>query len=186
MQVDVTERMRLDQQLRDTALHDSLTGLPSRVLLIDRLEHALRSSSRSEGRLAVLYLDLDGFEDVTARLGTEAGDDLLIEVSRRLRPLLRAGDTASRYGGDVFVILLLDIRAPEEAITVARRITRAFDPVFTLRQGEVIIRASIGVAVEWSHLHTPDALLEAAAHALRQAQREPGARVVLFDGDADP
>lgn len=186
MQVDVTDRMQLDQQLRDMALHDSLTGLPSRVLLNDRFAQALLNSSRSSGRLAVLYLDLDGFEEVTARLGPEAGDELLVEVTRRLRPLLRAGDTASRYGGDEFVILLLDIRSPEEAAGVAGRIARAFDPLFELRQGEAAIRASIGVAVEWSHLHTPDALLEAAEHALREAKREPMRRVVLFDGDADP
>jgi diguanylate cyclase (GGDEF)-like protein len=186
MQIDVTERMRLDQQLRDMRLHDSLTGLPSRVLLNDRFEQALLNSSRSNGRLAVLYLDLDGFEEVTERLGPEAGDDLLIEVSRRLRPLLRAGDTASRYGGDEFVILLLDIRSAEEAVGVAGRIARAFDPLFALPQGQAAIRASIGVAVEWSHLHTANALLEAAEHALRQAKREPLTRVVLFDGDADP
>lgn len=190
MHVDISDhvaaRLALEQQVQELALVDSLTGLPNRVLLNDRFEQALLNSSRSIGRLAVLYMDIDGFVEINDRLGRQAGDELLAEVGRRLRPALRAGDTAARYGSDEFVILLLDIRSPEEAMAVAKRIVQAFDEPFALSRGVVSVRASIGVAVEWSHLHTVEALLGAAEHALRLAKRLGTGRVVLFDGEGEP
>lgn len=166
-------------------LHDPLTGLPGHLLLHDRFVQALLNSSRSAGRVAVLELDLDGFAPLVARLGRPAGDDLLVQVARRLRPLLRAGDTAARAGGDEFMILLLNVRFPEEALAVAERIARAFDTPFEIAGTPVTLRLSIGIASEWSHLHTEVELREAAALALRQAKRE-GRAVVLFEGNADP
>ncbi len=176
------ERRALEQRMRELALYDSLTGLPNRVLLFDRIEHALLNSSRRDGRIAVL-LALDGFDAVSKQQGRSASEELLIEAGRRLRPVLRAGDTAARYATDEFVILLLDIRSLPEAVAVAERIVRAFDRPFEVGQGEVSIRASIGVSSEWSHLHTADALIEAAATALLQARESGVRRVVLFEGD---
>lgn len=186
MHTDISAAKQASADVRAEALLDPVTGLPNRLLLSDRFEQALLNSSRSSGRVAVLLIDLDGFEQINVTHGTEAGDELLAEVGRRLRPTLRAGDTAARLGVDEFVVLLLGTRSADEALRVARRIVRALEAPFTLSSGIADVRASIGIAGEWSHLHTVDALLEAAALALRDAKQQGGGRVVLFDGDADP
>ena len=140
---DITERRRLEDELRHQAFHDSLTGLANRALFSDRLDHALER--RATGAVAVLFFDIDDFKLINDGLGHPAGDRLLIEVAQRLTAMLRAGDTAARLGGDEFGILLEE-STQEEAASVADRIVRAFGTPFDISGHEVVASASIGIA----------------------------------------
>ncbi len=123
---DVSERKALEEELKHQAFHDALSGLANRALFLDRLEHALARAARSQSLLAVLFLDLDDFKLVNDSFGHSAGDDLLVAVAGRLIDSLRAGDTAARFGGDEFAVLLEEISGFEEASQVAERmISRA-------------------------------------------------------------
>jgi diguanylate cyclase (GGDEF)-like protein len=128
------------------AFNDSLTGLPNRALLLDRLEVALGRADRERKPVSVLFLDLDGFKVVNDSLGHVAGDRLLIDVAGRLRECLRRGDTAARIGGDEFAILLGDLGNPERAQHVAERVIAALREPFTVLGREVFVSASIGIA----------------------------------------
>jgi diguanylate cyclase (GGDEF)-like protein len=128
------------------AFNDSLTGLPNRALLLDRLEVALARAEREDQPVSVLFLDLDGFKVVNDSLGHVAGDRLLIDVARRLSGCLRKGDTAARIGGDEFAILLGDIGNQARAPRVAERVIAALGEPFTVLGHEVFVSASIGIA----------------------------------------
>ncbi len=106
---DITVRKRAEEALRHQALHDGLTGLPNRVLLMDRIEHALAVSARTDRRIAVLYIDLDGFKAVNDSAGHAAGDLALVHVGDQIRAVLRPGDTVARLGGDEFVVVCEDL-----------------------------------------------------------------------------
>ena len=127
------ERKRTAARLAHQALHDSLTGLPNRVLLRDRLGVAVGRTRRRPNSLALLFLDLDGFKSVNDGYGHDAGDDLLVEVARRLQRALRPGDTVVRYGGDEFVILCEDLHGQREALRVAERARAAIAEPFLVR-----------------------------------------------------
>jgi diguanylate cyclase (GGDEF)-like protein/PAS domain S-box-containing protein len=122
---DISARKAFEDQLVQRSLHDDLTGLPNRALLRDRLRHGMAQAERQGAALAVLYLDLDGFKAVNDRLGHAAGDELLIEVAKRLGATLRTSDTAARVGGDEFVVLCEFLRDDEEADKVSERIALA-------------------------------------------------------------
>ena len=141
---DITERRRLEDELRHQAFHDSLTGLANRALFTDRLGHALER--RTEGFVGVLFFDVDDFKLVNDGLGHAAGDALLIEVARRLSELLRGGDTAARLGGDEFAVLL-EQTTELEATNVADRIVASFQPSFEVAGHQVTSRASIGISL---------------------------------------
>ncbi|HEV3282687.1 MAG TPA: EAL domain-containing protein [Solirubrobacteraceae bacterium] len=128
------------------ALHDMLTGLPNRALFLDRLEHAAGRAKRDGAMPAVLFLDLDGFKRVNDSLGHGAGDQLLIEVGRRLVGCLRPGDTAARFGGDEFAVLLEEIHHEGEATAVAQRIMSALHVPFRVQGREIPISVSLGSA----------------------------------------
>jgi diguanylate cyclase (GGDEF)-like protein/PAS domain S-box-containing protein len=143
---DITERKRLEEQLRYQAFHDPLTGLANRASFTDRLEHALTRSQRTRKMVAVLFIDLDSFKAVNDSLGHSAGDVLLKSVSKRIRGCLRAGDTAARLGGDEFAVLLEDLDGIQGATRVAESILDAQQAPLSYRGKEVFVRASIGVA----------------------------------------
>jgi diguanylate cyclase (GGDEF)-like protein len=161
------------------AFNDSLTGLPNRALLLDRLEVALGRAEREDQPVSVLFLDLDGFKVVNDSLGHVAGDRLLIDVARRLNGCLRRGDTAARLGGDEFAILLGDLGDPDRAPLVAERVIAALGEPFTVMGREVFVSASIGVAYGRSDA---ESLLRNADVAMYRAKRSgEGGAYAIFE-----
>ncbi len=187
---DVTERHDLEEQLRHQAFHDPLTGLANRARFMDRLDHELARSTRHGRAAAVLFLDLDDFKSVNDALGHPAGDRLLVAVAERLEGNLRLGDTAARFGGDEFAILLDDCAGAEEAMEAGDRIVAALRAPFDLDGREVLVRASIGVALSQGSRMRGDELLRRADIAMYAAKAggkgrcqayEPGMQASALD-----
>lgn len=141
---DISDRKALEAELTHRALHDPLTGLPNRALLMDRLEHALGRSRRSSNPTCVFFLDLNEFKTVNDTHGHGAGDAVLQQLARRLSAILRPGDTAARLGGDEFVVLCEDTDS-EQAEVVAGRLRDAAAEPFTLDGHTVLLTAAVGV-----------------------------------------
>ncbi len=176
---DVTERHRMEEELRHRSLHDALTGLPNRTLFWDRLEHALERSCRTGERVAVLFLDLDGFKRINDEHGHASGDDVLRQVAGRLRSAIREADTLARVGGDEFGVLLEDLSDASEAEEAARRLTDRFDAPVPVAGEEAIIRMSCGIALaggeeDGEEKVTADELVHLADRAMYAAKEEPG------------
>ena len=169
---DVTERLAFEGELRTRALHDPLTGLANRALFNDRLEQALRRARRRRTRPAVLFLDLDAFKSVNDTLGHTAGDEVLLEVARRLRTVLRSEDTAARLGGDEFGILVEDTAEASEAVKVAERVRHALSGPFTIAGRDLAVSASIGIVRSESRDDDHVSLLRNADIAMYEAKRE--------------
>jgi len=143
---DITEQKKNIEQAQHYAYHDPLTGLPNRRLFDDRLAVSIAQGKREDGKIAVAFLDLDKFKDVNDTFGHEGGDILLKEVANRLATCIREGDTASRIGGDEFVIILPNLRAYDEASIITKRILEKCKQPFYINNQEVKISASIGVS----------------------------------------
>jgi diguanylate cyclase (GGDEF)-like protein/PAS domain S-box-containing protein len=169
---DITERRRAQDQLQYETLHDGLTGLPNRNLLIDRIEQAIKRNQRQNTNpFAVLFLDLDRFKVVNDSLGHLDGDQLLILVAQRLAQCARAGDTVARLGGDEFVILLEDVVDANAAVKVADRIHQSLEPAIILDHQEVFVTASIGIAIGDAQIYQqPADLLRDADTAMYRAK----------------
>jgi diguanylate cyclase (GGDEF)-like protein/PAS domain S-box-containing protein len=163
---DISERKAFEEQLEHQAFHDSITGLANRALFRDRVEHALERQTRDDQPVSVLFMDLDDFKTINDSLGHAAGDRLLAEVAERLRGCLRLPDTAARFGGDEFAILIEDAGEGIGAADVAARILQALDGPFLLEDKEVFVRASIGIAASQSGRATGP---EGAEELLRNA-----------------
>jgi len=166
--------------LRRMARFDSLTGLPNRALLTDRLAWALVRLERQPEQVAVLFMDLDHFKDVNDRLGHAVGDEQLVAVAHALQEVVRPTDTVARLGGDEFVVVCEELTSVEEAVSVAERILDVVDalppPAHDLR-----IEASIGIAVAGSFGARPDDLLRRADEAMYVAKRDPVIRWALAE-----
>ena len=147
LQGEIVERRQAEARVHHMAYHDSLTGLPNRVLLSDRLDRAMLAAQRSERRLAVMFLDLDRFKTINDSLGHLTGDQLLKEVASRLCRAVRASDTVARLGGDEFVVLVPGIRDVDEATAVAQKIIDALGEPFPLEARTLHITPSIGVCI---------------------------------------
>jgi diguanylate cyclase (GGDEF)-like protein len=173
----VTDRVWLERQ----ALHDPLTHLPNRLLLMDRARQALARLHRSTGVVALLFIDLDKFKAVNDNLGHDVGDRLLLSVAERLGALIRDSDTVARLGGDEFVILAEDIEDEGEALALGERVLDALDEPFPLGSAEVAILASVGVAVARHAGTDPEAMLREADVAMYRAKGAGGRRAELFD-----
>lgn len=171
------QQARLEHQ----ALHDPLTGLANRLLLLDRIEHAVESATRRPTGAAVLFMDLDYFKSVNDLSGHSAGDRLLFEVARRLQRAVRPTDTIARLGGDEFVVLCEDLEDPvNEAVAVAQRIAGRFAEPFTVGGREISVAASFGVApVDTGD--TGETLLARADHAMYRAKQLGRGRVEVYD-----
>lgn len=164
------------ERARETALHDPLTGLPNRTLLLERLDHAILRCRRSEKMVAILYSDLDAFKSVNDTYGHRVGDELLVAVAGRLTALLRPGDTLARLAGDEFVILCEDLDDASPADALAARIGSAFAESFVLSGVEVHVSASVGIAFAGEGEDVSEDVLQYADMAMYQAKRKGGAR----------
>jgi diguanylate cyclase (GGDEF)-like protein/PAS domain S-box-containing protein len=180
---DVTERLALEDQLQHQALHDVLTDLPNRALFADRLGQAL--ARRQEGmRVAVLFLDLDDFKYVNDTYGHGAGDELLMQVAKRIYGCVGPADTVSRMGGDEFTVLLDNIASEADAERVAGAVAGALREPFALAAGQVHVTGSIGIATAEAGAYSADELLRGADAAMYEAKRRGKARWSTFGRDA--
>lgn len=171
------ERQQMHDRLRHMAQHDTLTQLPNRALLLDRLHTALARAQR-EGTLAsLLFVDLDDFKQVNDSLGHAMGDLLLRQVAQRLQTCVRAADTVARLGGDEFVLLLESGRTPDHAQAVARKILAVFEAPFDLQGHRLPIQASVGVAVYPEHGSSASELLNHADRSMYQSKHNGGNEV---------
>ncbi len=173
---DVSRRRKMEERLRKMALSDSLTGLPNRVLLMDRLRHGLARLERAGSGLALMFVDLDEFKRVNDTLGHAAGDELLIEVARRIRETLRRHDTAARIGGDEFIVVCEDVQDHATAFTLAERLRDKLADPYALKKGTLSVTASIGVARTDTQDADPEMLLQAADADMYRVKRRNAAR----------
>lgn len=169
-----------NEELRNVALHDQLTGLPTRVLLLDRLQHAMHQAERSGASCACLLIDLDRFKPVNDTFGHHVGDELLKEATRRLKGYIRAGDTAARIGGDEFVAVLSQIGSATDAMLVAARIVAELSRPFVVGDRTLSIACSVGVVLYPADGANPGELLDKADQAMYRAKTSGGNRYTFY------
>ena len=193
---DISERKRAEEMLAHNALHDGLTNLPNRALFLDRLQRAFALSKRHPNyKFAVLFIDIDEFKVFNDSLGHTIGDELLVQIGQRLKASLREADTISRqqgkvsaeddtlarFGGDEYTVLLEDIRDPSDAIRVAGRLQGKLGAQFEGDGYEIMVTASIGIALSATSAVAPEDLLRDANIAMHRAKRTGKARCEVFD-----
>jgi diguanylate cyclase (GGDEF)-like protein/PAS domain S-box-containing protein len=167
---EITERRRAEERIEYQAYHDSVTGLPNRLLLMDRLTQALVHAHRHQRRLAVLFLDVDHFKLVNDTLGHAGGDRLLRSVAERLAACVRADDTVARVGGDEFMILFSDLERSDHAPRLAEKVLQALEPPFGIEGETVYVTASIGMALYPEDGEESDVLVRNADTAMYRAK----------------
>ncbi|WP_041039916.1 diguanylate cyclase domain-containing protein [Paramagnetospirillum magnetotacticum] len=182
---DISERKENEERIKRLAHHDTLTGLPNRNLLNDRISHALARVRRHGGRMAVLYVDLDKFKPINDTLGHEAGDAVLREVAQRLDHCVRSSDTVSRVGGDEFVVVVEEIGRPGEAAQVARKILEALGTPIAYENHACQVGASIGIAVFPDDGNTMEEVSKAADVAMYRVKHS-GRNGYCFYSDSMP
>jgi diguanylate cyclase (GGDEF)-like protein/PAS domain S-box-containing protein len=168
---DVTEQRADAARIAFLAHHDQLTGLPNRILLADRLRVAMAQAARNKVSCGVMFLDLDRFKTINDSLGHTVGDELLIEVSRRLKVCVRDSDTVARLGGDEFVVVLPGLKTPEDAEVVAKKIQLSLTAPYGLAGQEVLSSPSIGIAMYPADAREADALIRCADEAMYTAKQ---------------
>jgi len=173
LNVEMQERQRFEEELRKQALHDALTGLPNRSLLMDRLDLAIKLAQRNKHPLTLLFIDLDRFKVINDSLGHDAGDELLKTVTRRVSECVRTSDTFARLGGDEFVLLLPNAIPDEVLARLIGRITQAVSEPVVLSGHEVAVTCSIGCSV-YPHDGTDSATLLKHADAAMYSAKEQG------------
>ena len=167
---DISDRKRAEEQIEFHAYHDVLTRLPNRKLFTDRLTQNLTHSRRTGKPLAVMFVDLDHFKSINDTLGHTAGDELLLEMARRLRACVREEDTVARLGGDEFTIILYELRHPEDAATVAEKIIAAVQKPMQIGEMSIEVSTSIGIALYPVDGADPESLLRNADSAMYRAK----------------
>jgi len=178
---DVTAQVVAEQALAYQALHDSVTGLPNRVALMDRLSQALLALDRTRGRLALLFIDLDNFKRINDSRGHDAGDRVLMEVARRLTKISRRGDTVARLGGDEFVLLCNGLRLEDDVRYIASRVVRVIGKKYVEGGEDLTITGSIGVVFTSDPLADPNELLQQADIAMYEAKGDGKDGFRIFD-----
>ena len=173
-------RRRWEAQMEHAALHDALTGLPNRTLLLDRLRQALARAAREDGKVAVLFLDLDNLKMLNDSLGHGAGDELLRAIGPRLRGELRASDTVARFGGDEFAVVCEHVDDEQHALAIAQRLVRAFEDPFMVGGEERFGSVSVGLVVSGAG-RTAEELLSDADAAMYRAKERGRGRYEMFD-----
>ncbi|HET8704890.1 MAG TPA: EAL domain-containing protein [Pseudomonadales bacterium] len=183
--VGAVHRVSLERKLHELAYYDSLTGLASRTLLIDRLQQVINGCTRSPTLSALAYIDLDNFKLVNDEFGHTAGDQVLVEIGDRLRHLIRATDTAARLGGDEFVVLLNDIASIESCEDLISRISQRLKETIVieghLEHAEVQVTSSIGVVLIQDENVTADTVLRHADHMMYKVKRSGREGILFFD-----
>ncbi len=177
---DITDRKQAEAALTHNALHDPLTGLPNRALLLDRVEVSLARSARVDKSVAVLFLDLDRFKLINDSRGHTAGDVVLQAVAERLRAAVRPSDTVGRLGGDEFVVVCEDAVTVWEATILGERLIQIVQEPFEVEGGEIFVTVSVGIAIAEATA-SADELLRDADVAMYQAKQRGGARCEFFD-----
>jgi len=180
---DVKARKEAEARVRYLAMHDALTGLPNRTLLMDRLGQEIARARRDQSQVGLLLLDLDHFKNINDSLGHFVGDALLEEVSKRLRSVLRDSDTPARLGGDEFVVAAGNLSSIADAEILAQRIQAALEPAFLVGDHTLRIGTSIGISIYPSDGDSPSALLQAADTAMYQAKKNGRGTYRLFTSD---
>ncbi|MBD1391412.1 EAL domain-containing protein [Neiella sp. HB171785] len=182
LESEITERRRIERQLKHDASHDSLTGLPNRIVFLQRLREAfVRAENYRHYDFAVLFLDLDRFKLVNDSLGHMSGDELLKKASSRIRRCLRGRDLIARLGGDEFAILLEPMKSEQDAIGLAQRISASFDQPFFVNGERIFTGTSVGIALGNDRYQEPEELLRDADAAMYRAKAQGRRRYVLFD-----
>jgi diguanylate cyclase (GGDEF)-like protein len=177
------ERKQSEKEVSRGAMHDPLTGLPNRALLLDRLTHAVAWSRRHASLFSVMLVDLDRFKLINDSLGQEVGDQVLVEIGRRLGAELRGTDTASRFGGDKFCVLCEEVIDEAHAVRVAERIIKNIEKPMELDFDTTFVAASIGIVVATGeNVDDPEALIREADAAVQRAKKR-GVRCELFDAE---
>jgi diguanylate cyclase (GGDEF)-like protein/PAS domain S-box-containing protein len=169
--IDITTRRNMEEQIRRMAHFDSLTNLPNRILLMDRLEQALAISQRNHSKTSVIFMDLDHFKKVNDNLGHHVGDMLLQQVAERIRGALREVDTVSRLGGDEFVMVLPELRHTEDATTIADKLLRALDEDFFITGEKIRISPSLGISIYPDNANEAGTLIRLADKAMYHAKQ---------------
>ena len=172
---EINELKRAEMTLEHLATHDTLTGLPNRYLMFDRLNQLLVRAERYETRFAVLFIDLDGFKRINDSRGHDVGDLVLRGVADRLSQSVRAADTVARIGGDEFVILVEALRAGHDATALAQKIQAALGKPFSLPGGDATVTVSVGIGLYPEDGRDAEELLKAADVAMYRAKRETAA-----------
>jgi diguanylate cyclase (GGDEF)-like protein/PAS domain S-box-containing protein len=179
---DVSERRAFEEQLTHQAFHDPVTGLANRALFVERVRHALARGRREGSGMAVVFLDLDDFKTINDSLGHAAGDEVLVEVGKRLATSVRASDTAARFGGDEFALLLEDIESVQEAADTAERLIETLAAPLRAGHRELTVRCSIGISVvEGEHSAVADELIRDADAAMYIAKRDGKGGYRMFE-----
>ena len=169
--IDITTRRNMEEQIRRMAHFDSLTNLPNRILLMDRLEQALAISQRNHSKTSVIFMDLDHFKKINDNLGHHVGDMLLQQVAERIRNALREVDTVSRLGGDEFVMVLPELRHTEDATTIAEKLLHALDEDFFISGDKLRISPSLGISIFPDHATDASTLIRIADKAMYHAKQ---------------
>jgi diguanylate cyclase (GGDEF)-like protein/PAS domain S-box-containing protein len=182
---DVTDRKLAEDAVAHQALHDGLTGLPNRRLFLDRLEHALAARARTSSGVAVLFIDVDRFKWLNDSLGHAAGDELLVEVARRLRASVRPGDSVARFGGDEFVVLCAELNGVPAAERLAARFAAELARPAEVAGEETMVTVSIGIAYSppGCDADTPETLVRDADAAMYRAKDRGRDRFETFDAE---
>jgi diguanylate cyclase (GGDEF)-like protein/PAS domain S-box-containing protein len=182
---DISDRKKHEAELIRIAHFDALTSIPNRILLFDRMKQAIFQTSRDKSMMAVCYLDLDGFKPINDAMGHQTGDQILIEVAKRIGATIRGGDTVARLGGDEFVVLLLGLAKGKECISTLERLLSAIVEPIAVGGKTVAISASIGVSIYPNDDEDPDTLLRHADQSMYIAKRSGKNRFHIYDVEVD-
>ncbi|MBF0224885.1 MAG: GGDEF domain-containing protein [Desulfobacterales bacterium] len=179
---DISEKKSFEQQLKHQAFHDSLTGIPNRILFIERILHAFeRSKRRNEYNFSVLQVDIDRFKNVNERFGHLAGDNVLIEISNRFKLCLRTIDTVARIGGDEFAILVEEFSSFNEVIQIAKRIKSVIEQPFIVDKDTVHVSASIGIVLKTKYYQVPEDILRDAEISMHRTKKTDKGHFKVFN-----
>jgi diguanylate cyclase (GGDEF)-like protein/PAS domain S-box-containing protein len=181
VQQDISEKKRMEEEIHFLAYHDPLTHLPNRMLFRDRVQQAIAQAQRSQSKLAVMFIDLDGFKAVNDMYGHNNGDCLLEQVAERIRLCVRAGDTVARLGGDEFTVLLHDVKDTASVERVAQKLLEvAVQPYALEDKQSATVSSSVGISIFPEDGNNFDTLLSRADQAMYEAKQGGKNRYVFF------